>query len=71
VLTVRCGREPSRPHPDRDQGPHLHAPSYGLRVGALVNNLRAVASGNMMIVLNLGLGMNLRLWWVSWGRSRA
>ena len=29
---------------------------YGL--GAFVNNLLAAASGGMMIVLNLGLGMN-------------
>jgi Na+/melibiose symporter-like transporter len=30
--------------------------AYGL--GAFVNNLLAAASGGMMIVLNLGLGMN-------------
>jgi len=33
-----------------------HKVAYG--AGAFVNNLLAAASGGMMIVLNLGLGMN-------------
>ncbi len=39
-----------------------HKVAYG--VGAFVNNLLGAASGGMMIVLNLGLGMNPA--WVGW-----
>jgi glycoside/pentoside/hexuronide:cation symporter, GPH family len=39
-----------------DRLPFVHKLLYGL--GAFVNNLLAAASGGMMIVLNLGLGMN-------------
>ncbi len=39
-----------------DRIPFKHKLAYG--VGAFVNNLLAAASGGMMIVLNLGLGMN-------------
>ena len=39
-----------------DRVPHLQKLAYGS--GAFVNNLLAAASGGMMIVLNLGLGMN-------------
>lgn len=39
-----------------DRVPFLHRLAYG--AGAFVNNLLAAASGGMMIVLNLGLGMN-------------
>ena len=39
-----------------DRIPFHHKLVYGL--GAFVNNLLAAASGGMMIVLNLGLGMN-------------
>jgi glycoside/pentoside/hexuronide:cation symporter, GPH family len=39
-----------------DRLPFTHKILYGL--GAFVNNLLAAASGGMMIVLNLGLGMN-------------
>lgn len=41
---------------DKDKLPFLQKLIYGL--GALVNNLLAAAIGGMMIVLNLGLGMN-------------
>jgi len=40
----------------QDRIPFWHKVVYGL--GAFVNNLLAAASGGMMIVLNLGLGMN-------------
>jgi GPH family glycoside/pentoside/hexuronide:cation symporter len=39
-----------------DRVPITHKLAYG--AGAFVNNLLAAASGGMMIVLNLGLGMN-------------
>lgn len=39
-----------------DRVPFTHRLAYG--AGAFVNNLLAAASGGMMIVLNLGLGMN-------------
>ncbi len=39
-----------------DRVPFAHKLAYG--AGAFVNNLLAAASGGMMIVLNLGLGMN-------------
>ncbi len=39
-----------------DRIPFVHKLIYG--VGAFINNLLAAASGGMMIVLNLGLGMN-------------
>jgi GPH family glycoside/pentoside/hexuronide:cation symporter len=39
-----------------DRIPFRHKLAYG--VGAFVNNLLAAASGGMVIVLNLGLGMN-------------
>jgi glycoside/pentoside/hexuronide:cation symporter, GPH family len=39
-----------------DRIPFKHKLVYG--VGAFINNLLAAASGGMMIVLNLGLGMN-------------
>ena len=39
-----------------DHIPFGHKVAYG--AGAFVNNLLAAASGGMMIVLNLGLGMN-------------
>lgn len=39
-----------------DRIPFSHKLIYG--VGAFINNLLAAASGGMMIVLNLGLGMN-------------
>lgn len=39
-----------------DRAPMAHKLAYG--AGAFVNNLLAAASGGMMIVLNLGLGMN-------------
>jgi GPH family glycoside/pentoside/hexuronide:cation symporter len=39
-----------------DRIPFLHKLSYAM--GAFINNLLAAASGGMMIVLNLGLGMN-------------
>jgi GPH family glycoside/pentoside/hexuronide:cation symporter len=39
-----------------DRIPFRQKVVYGL--GAFVNNLLAAASGGMMIVLNLGLGMN-------------
>jgi len=39
-----------------DRVPFTHKLAYG--AGAFVNNLLAAASGGMMIVLNLGLGMN-------------
>ncbi len=40
----------------QDRIPFTHKLIYGL--GAFINNLLAAASGGMMIVLNLGLGMN-------------
>lgn len=40
----------------QDRIPFPRKMAYG--AGALVNNLLAAASGNMMIILNLGLGMN-------------
>jgi GPH family glycoside/pentoside/hexuronide:cation symporter len=40
----------------RDRISLIHRAAYG--AGAFVNNLLAAASGGMMIVLNLGLGMN-------------
>ncbi len=45
----------SRTAPE-DRVPFTHRLAYGS--GAFVNNLLAAASGGMMIVLNLGLGMN-------------
>jgi GPH family glycoside/pentoside/hexuronide:cation symporter len=45
----------SRTAPE-DRVPFVHRLAYG--AGAFVNNLLAAASGGMMIVLNLGLGMN-------------
>ncbi|MBR9973960.1 MAG: MFS transporter, partial [Bacteroidetes bacterium] len=39
-----------------DRIPFAQKLTYG--VGAFVNNLLAAASGGMLIVLNLGLGMN-------------
>ena len=39
-----------------DRIPFIHKLVYGL--GAFVNNLLAAAIGSMVIVLNLGLGMN-------------
>ncbi len=46
----------SHPTAPEDRIPVPHRLAYG--AGAFVNNLLAAASGGMMIVLNLGLGMN-------------
>ncbi len=46
----------------QDRIPFSHKVAYGF--GALANNMLAAASGGMMIVLNLGFGMNPAL--VSW-----
>ena len=42
--------------PEVDRIPFLHKVTYG--AGAFVNNLLAAAIGGMVIILNLGLGMN-------------
>ena len=47
---------PHYPTAPEDRIPFRHKLAYG--AGAFVNNLLAAASGGMMIVLNLGLGMN-------------
>ena len=55
-LGPREGKGPRHVTPEADRIPFLHKVAYGL--GGFVNNTLAAAIGGMLIILNLGFGMN-------------